>query len=206
MIVAIEQLASKLREWWTGVPTPRRICGVPDQDGIRLIGDLCKWPHTKITYYENMTLSGLTREQIKAAYDLAFQQWADVCGIEVARVDDPKLANVFARQGWIDVPGMTLAWSYFPCGYASTDQVTQKYDTMERWTPNFLVATACHEIGHALGLSHLGSGTLMAAWGSSITKPQAKDIAEAQARYGPPLPKPGPDPKPQPTDPDYMLV
>lgn len=185
-------------------PEPRRICGVETEQSRFPTAGLCKWPHKRITYYENMTLPGLSREQVRDAYDLAFKQWADVCDIEPVRVDDPEKANVYAREGRIDIPGMTLAWSYLPCGYSADGQVTQKYDTMERWNFNFLVATACHEIGHALGLSHLGSGTIMAAFSSSITKPQAKDITEIQARYG--APKPKPDPKPPGPDADYLLI
>ena len=56
-----------------------------------------------------------------------------------------------------------------------------------------LVRVLTHEIGHGLGVSHLGeqSGALMAPFYSSkIGWPQAADVAEVVARYGMPVEQP----------------
>lgn len=177
----------------------RCYCGV-EIDGIQSQA-LCQWPHKKITYYEEMTFSGMSREKVKSIYDKAFQQWADVSGLEVKRVDNIKDANVYARKGWIDLPGFILALSDLPCGATEKSQMSQKFDSSENWSEKFFLEVACHEIGHALGLPHLGSNTIMAAMGTGkYTKPQPKDIEEIQKRYGKPNPTPVP-PTPVPPTP-----
>lgn len=173
---------------------------------------VCKWPQKRITYYENMTFPKMTREEIKKAYDQAFQQWAEVADLEPVRVESPTGANIVVSQGRIDWKWGVLAWSQLPCGASANTTLTQKYDTSEDWNYNFLVATACHELGHALGLNHLGRGTLMApTLNMNITKPQPGDIAEIQARYGkpnvnPPKPPDPPDPPKPPQPGDKLTV
>ncbi len=54
-----------------------------------------------------------------------------------------------------------------------------------------IVLTLIHEFGHTLGLVHGPPGSIMqATYSSSIKKPQAWDIAEAQQRYGAAVPPP----------------
>lgn len=176
-------------------------CGVLD----RFAGP-CQWPHRRITYFEAMAFAGMDRAAIADAYDRAWRQWADVCGIEPVRLQQAAGANVLARAGRIGFRGGVLAWSQIPCGSVSERaQMAQKYDTAERWSPTFLLAVACHECGHALGLSHLGRGNLMYRSITRITKPQPGDIAAVVARYGPPRSQPeppAPQPPPPPVDPD----
>lgn len=162
---------------------------------------LCKWPQRRITYFEIMSLKAPGFD-IHAIYDEAWRQWEAVCDIEPIRIVSATDANVWASQGSIDGPWGTLAYSYLPCGSSADTQLTQLYDDGETWTYPFLLACACHEIGHALGLNHLGVGNLMAPiLDEAITKPQPGDIAEIVARYGPPgvVPTPTPTPVPTPT-------
>ena len=60
------------------------------------------------------------------------------------------------------------------------------------------------ELGHAIGISHIGPGNLMApTYSSTINKPQSGDIQEAIARYGPPRVQPS---EPDPTDDETMVL
>jgi hypothetical protein len=110
----------------------RKRCGLPDFNLTAAGGDPCKWPMPNIAYYHSIKLPGLTKEQIKQAYDIAFSQWAEVCNIEPFRVDGPTRANIYARSGvgsknGLDNKGGTLAWSELPCGVAENIQLDQMF-------------------------------------------------------------------------------
>lgn len=167
----------------------RRRCGLPDFN-FTDADTVCKWPHRDIKYFANLTLPGITNEQAKQAFDIAFAQWAGVCNIEPTPVDAPEKANILARSGagkkhGLDARGGTLAWSELPCGVHENIQLDQMYDEAEAWSFNMAVAVICHELGHALGLPHLANGNLMAPYyDPNITEPQEGDIREIQDLYG----------------------
>jgi hypothetical protein len=167
----------------------RRRCGLPDFN-LTAAGSVCKWPMAKIAYYHDMKLPGLTQEQVTEAYSIAFSQWAEVCNIEPVRADGPHTANIYARSGvgkqnGLDNRGGTLAWSEIPCGVAENIQLDQMFDEAEPWSFNMAVAVICHELGHALGLPHLGDGNLMAPYyDPNMTAPQKGDIEEIVKLYG----------------------
>ena len=180
-----------------GVVGPRTVhqmtsplrCGLPDM----MLDASCAWPHRKVTYLPRLQLPGITNEDMLRAFDQACQQWNAVCGIQLTRVGG-KPANIVADSGTgpgvnLDGRGGTLAWSYLPCGQSANGSLRQMYDTGESWSFQMLVAVVCHEVGHAIGLSHLSAGNLLAPYYSAeITKPQAGDISEAVKRYGAPQP------------------
>lgn len=186
-----------------------RFCAVPDRNA----GARCRWDGTArpltITWTISGSLTGIDAETLKGIYTEAWSRWAKVCGIVPTYVKNGHAPMVVMGHGAIDGESGTLAWSELPCG--KDQQLEQRYDTGENWftglgKPNggrtSLVAVACHEIGHVIGLDHLGEGNLLAPYySSSVRDPQAGDIKEAQLRYGPPITGSDPTPTPPPTTP-----
>lgn len=167
----------------------RRRCGLPDFN-LSAGDKTCKWPHKNITYYSDIKMPGISREQIDQAYDIAFSQWASVCDIDPRRVVVAEEANILARSGQgkkfgLDDRGGTLAWSELPCDVHERIQLDQMFDEAEDWSFNMAVAVICHELGHALGLPHLAKGNLMAPYyDPNVTEPQAGDVREIVELYG----------------------
>jgi hypothetical protein len=65
----------------TGVVGPKtanninkRRCGLPDFNITAANSEPCKWPMPGITYFHQVKLPGMTDEQVKEAYDIAFSQ------------------------------------------------------------------------------------------------------------------------------------
>ena len=171
-------------------------------------GEMCRWPSADVPLSVNTAIGRLSADEVFAAFEIACRRWNAVCGINLSVVRSGGFINV--TTGRIDGPSGTLAWSELPCGGAS--RLSQKYDGDENWSsadnaPSSTIdlrRVACHEIGHAIGIEHIGNGNLMAPYYSTaIIQPQTGDIAEAVARYGrpnqPPPPPPPPDPGTYPT-------
>lgn len=176
---------------------------------------VAKWPFSKLTWSVTDPLPGLSDDDWQEAFRLALSYISAVCQLDFEYTPNARTANILATAGRIDGPSGTLAWSELP-GNGTTRQLTQKYDTGElRWVVSEsprsgeldIVRVVCHEVHHALGVSHISAGNLLApTYSNSIRKPQAGDIAELVRRYGrrqTPAPVP---PIPQPSNPGGILV
>lgn len=179
-----------------GVVGPRTInrmteplrCALPDM----MAATDAAWPMRRVSFMSRLRL-GLANAS--AIYAQAAQQWNDVCGIELFAVTAANQANIIADdygnpRDQFGQRGGVLADSGLPYGATPQTQIPQRYDIAEAWDDVMLLAVATHELGHAIGLSHLSSGNLLAPiYDRRITKPQAGDIAEVVRRYGTPAPK-----------------
>ena len=195
-----------------------RICGLPDiMPETADAASLPKWPSLDLRWSVTNpnAFLGLDAQHVVDAIAWAWAQWAGVCGIRPTMAKDAANANVLIKCAPIDGPMGVLAWSELADGTMSRKQ--QRYDSGERWCaqsgptppPSLidLMRVACHETGHVLGLPHIASGNLLQpTYDARIWTPQAGDVREAQARYGPPVNAPTPPTPPVPTPGDRWSI
>lgn len=168
-----------------------RMCALPDT--MPISNQVCKWPDNHVTWDIVADIRGLSRQQVQDGITEALNRWVKVCGIRPEFTPGNPQARILVGSRGIDGAFGVLAESELPCG---ASQCHQWYDNGENWAlfdgPGKgidFVRVACHELGHALGMNHIGSGNLLApVYSLNIWTPQAGDIADMQARYGPPLP------------------
>lgn len=181
-------------------------CGLPDIMPVKLAEGpqeaRAAWPSPpapNIRHWDGIgALSGVTPDQKHAAYVAAIESWEKVSGLQGELVNTKGEAHIASEAARIDRAGSVLAWSQLPNGSPNV-RLQQTYDTSENWNPTFLQEVMAHELGHAYGLPHSRAGNLMQPYATSkIVVPQAGDIAEIQARYGPPVKQPEPTPTPTP--------
>lgn len=184
----------------------QRICAVEDSMGV---GEMCRWPSPDISWGIKSTLPGLAVDAYRSHIELAWSWWSAVCGIRPKFVSSG-IANVVVdiQQGQ---PGGVLADMQLPCGVQNMQvSLRMRVDISEPWVvaenpPQDkvdLIRVLCHELGHALGMPHIGGEALMApVYSLAVRRPKDADIAMGVARYGMPSPTlPPPNPTPPPSD------
>lgn len=178
-----------------------RFCSHPDVMEAR--ATVCKWQNKNISWSVTATPPGLAQEAVVEAYTEAFRRWSKVCGIIPQYNPGNPQAMIVMGVRSIDGSFGVLAESELPCG--NVRQCRQWYDSGEQWgifdgrgpggRKIDIIRVATHELGHALGMDHIGAGNLLApTYSESIWEPQAGDIREMQGRYGPPSATPPPPP------------
>lgn len=164
------------------------LCGVDDRLGAA--GMLCKWPSPDVTWTITGSLPGLASETFRRVCQEAWNAWAEVCGIRPRFVEGP--ANLSIGLQTIG-PGGVLADCELPCGASMNSRLKMRVDTAEQWVVSDnppanrvdLRRVLMHEIGHGIGIPHIGTGNLMAPiYSSKINKPLPGDINEGVTRYG----------------------
>lgn len=170
-------------------------CGVSEA----MMAQIVAWNKRSLTYCIKDDFPTLDKIQIQSAFAEAFGSWSDVCGLSFKEILNPSECDIVVTAGKIDQPLNVLAWSELPDG--SDRRLTQKYDTFEKFVIAIqppansidLVAVACHEIGHAIGLEHAqrGTGDLMEpTYAPGRRVPQRGDISRIRNLYGPPTTTP----------------
>lgn len=165
-----------------------RVCGVPDHLG----GMDCLWPFKDVNVYAGGKWGQIDLREIG---EFACMSWNQVCGINMQMTTNARTAHITMDTKAIDGPFGTLAYSELPCGFSPQQWRTlqQMYDIGELVVfaenpPSNKVdggRIGTHEIGHAIGISHINAGNLMApSYAPDIRFPQRGDIAEGRARYG----------------------
>lgn len=165
-----------------------------------------KWPMNTVTILQQLAI--LDPQTCQSTLENICGLWSGTSGVNLEVAPAANQANVLATSGPIDGPEGVLGESYLPNPTTTpTTQLAQLLDNAEAWTPDMLERTWLHEIGHSLGLVHSTDPTaVMYPYLTANTTPQADDIAQMVARYGPyvdtmptPAPTPVPSPVPVPT-------
>ncbi|XP_036393017.1 collagenase 3-like [Megalops cyprinoides] len=171
-----------------------------------------KWKTTNLTFrIENYT-PDLPQSEVDRAISSAFAVWSDVTPLVFSRVEEgpADILISFSRRDHgdgseFDGPGNLLAHA-FPPGKNMGGDV--HFDEDETWSTDTTASSveynlfwvACHEFGHALGLSHSKDpGALMFAMyvyseGFPLNE---DDVQKIQALYGPNPNPPTVKPKPE---------
>ncbi|WP_442505839.1 matrixin family metalloprotease [Novipirellula sp. SH528] len=151
----------------------------------------------ELTYTVSNAPSSLSQAEVDAAIQTALDAWASVVDVTFTKVDQTGLRDSIDIEFTnIDGGGGTLAQAYFPDD-VNPDRIAGdiQFDSSDIWEVGNslgnqafdLVWVAAHEIGHSLGLDHLGDvGSVLQAFVSPNQQfggLGASDISEALGLY-----------------------
>ena len=127
----------------------------------------------------------LTEIQTLILFTQAWESWALVCKINVKQTGNKADANVIVNLRALNGEPKSVV-AIADVGPPANRQLELTFDLGETWTPHKLQATAAHEIGHLLGLHHIGAAKQLMndTLHDDIRTPQTQDIAAAVAIWG----------------------
>jgi len=133
-------------------------CGVPEYSGTAS----ANWPsecRNELRTAYAMRLPGVSDGELQGLWREALRNWngalADTT-LDHVTTPDPLKVEVYATGK--SLPGSTLAWSMLARNRCDVT-LMQAYDTSINWKGSQLVTTITHELGHALGMNHVGDPT-----------------------------------------------
>ncbi|MCG8652312.1 MAG: matrixin family metalloprotease, partial [Pirellulales bacterium] len=150
----------------------------PNDDGIH-----------SLTYFvpddELGKLMGISVGEADLALTNAWLSWALVCDIVVTRVGRLEESNVLVNVKMLENQPLSVL-ALADVGPPGTRRLELSFDKSENWSKSSFEATACHEIGHLLGIRHIGKPRQLMndTLHEDILTPQKHDIAAAVAIWG----------------------
>lgn len=173
-------------------------CGVPDTGSFVLTQGNPRWESTDLTYRIINYTPQLSRADVEAAVEKAFQVWSAVSPLTFTRIlqGDADINIAFAQGAHgdnspFDGPNGVLAHAFQPGRGIGGDA---HFDAEETWTKtsrNYnLFLVAAHEFGHSLGLAHSSDPGALMYPNYIFREPSTyslsqDDINGIQAIYGP---------------------
>lgn len=161
-------------------------CGHPDH--MFRTAELSEWPEdcqrsitTKVTLDR---LRQIEAFNINEMWNYAIGLWNNASGVLLKRPkNNSEKIRITAAPG--QMRQGVLAYSYLPNNNCS-ETLEQRYNQSVNWTKHLFWTTVCHEVGHAIGLSHGGNGIMQPAHDPNVRALGSWDIAQVVERYGEP--------------------
>jgi len=122
------------------------------------ISEWKRWGTRNIYYYIGedfgMEMTGMPQSEIVQTVISAFNEWSTISGLSLTLTIKKEEAHICVVEK--DLLGSTAGFGFFPAEGSMNKGM--QFDTSERfWNYSLLRRVALHEIGHCLGLMHIGN-------------------------------------------------